>query len=320
MGCCYCGCRHSPPESSGSSDVDLSAYSQVLTTRTKIGVARWLSRVLVGLRQVIGLGSEVEARRRGIRWKLDLREGIDLAIYLGLYEKWLERIATRYLGPGGVAIDIGANIGAHTLLFARLVGSDGLALAIEPTDYAFDKLKTNLGLNPLLARRVEIHQVFLVSDSRDPIPGGVYSSWPVSDVDDFIHPTLMGRRMETTRARGRSLDDLIGSTTKQGDELGRIDFVKIDVDGHELTVLEGAINTIRKFRPPLLIEFAPHLQTDADEWATAWIELLGRLEYELRDPRDNGAIEMNEETIKHLAPHGASVDLVALPIGPVPTK
>ncbi len=94
-------------------------------------------------------------RRRGVAWTLDLREGIDFSIWLlGAFELSTVRAYQRILRPGAIVLDIGANIGAHTLHLARAVGTEGKVWAIEPTDYAMGKLKTNIALNPELAPRI----------------------------------------------------------------------------------------------------------------------------------------------------------------------
>jgi hypothetical protein len=65
-------------------------------------------------------------RRDGISWDLDLREGIDLYIYLaGRFEWGLSRILTSLVRPGDTVVDVGANVGAHALPLARAAGAEG---------------------------------------------------------------------------------------------------------------------------------------------------------------------------------------------------
>ena len=87
----------------------------------KIFIARQLNRVLRIARRLVGRDMRTVCDRRGVRWALDLDEGIDLSIYLlGAYEPRTLHAYTRHIRPGAVVFDIGANIGAHTLHFARL--------------------------------------------------------------------------------------------------------------------------------------------------------------------------------------------------------
>jgi len=116
----------------------------VLDTPKKIALAKWASAVLRGMRSAVGLSNQVRSTRGGIRWDLDLAEGIDLPIYLpGAFEPRLIRAYGRLIRPGACVVDIGANIGAHTLHFARLVGGRGKVVAYEPTGYAYRKLVAN---------------------------------------------------------------------------------------------------------------------------------------------------------------------------------
>src|SRR5687767_10401878 len=120
----------------------------MLTTKTKMAIAQLLSRTLLLQRRVVGQGPEARVVRSGLRWNLDLREGIDLSIYLVVkFERDTVRAYQRLLKPGDTVIDIGANIGAHTLQLARCVSPGGRVVAIEPTEYAFGKLKTLLENN-----------------------------------------------------------------------------------------------------------------------------------------------------------------------------
>ena len=85
----------------------------ILNTRTKLAIARALNRTLLCGRSLVGLDTKAQVRRHGIVWDLDLEEGIDLSIYLfGCFEPMTSRALQRLVKP---VLDIGANIGAHTL-------------------------------------------------------------------------------------------------------------------------------------------------------------------------------------------------------------
>src|SRR5215510_443425 len=112
----------------------------MLSTRNKIEIARFLNLTIVGTRSLVGLPSQVIVRRHNVNWILNLNEGIDFALYLGLYQR-LPRRVTQWVTPGAFVLDVGANIGSHSLPLARAVGSGGCVVAIEPTDYGFSCLK-----------------------------------------------------------------------------------------------------------------------------------------------------------------------------------
>ena len=225
-----------------------------LTTHTKLALARTARSLVMLGRRASGTGTRTLVHRRGIRWDLDLNEGIDFAIYLlGGFELRTLRQYRAIVRPGDTVLDIGANIGAHTLPFAQLVGPTGQVLAFEPTRFAFHKLQRNVMLNPVLAPRIRALQVALLESEVAKVPEHIYSSWPL-DARDSLHAVHGGQLQDTNGAVATSLDQVIDTLG-----LDRVNFVKIDVDGHEPQVLAGAVQTLRKFRPKILVEWAPYL-------------------------------------------------------------
>lgn len=110
-------------------------------------------------------------------WCLDVSEGIDLAIFVfGAFEKDTRRALKKLATSGQTEIDVGANIGAHTLELARSIGPTGSVIALEPTDEVFERLARNIALNPDLASRIIPRKVALV-DFKERELGNTYGSW-----------------------------------------------------------------------------------------------------------------------------------------------
>lgn len=146
----------------------------IITTARKIAMASLTFRLLTGVRAVFSLPPEIKAVRGGVHWQLDLREGIDFSIYLiGGFEPATLALYRRLVSPGGYVLDVGANIGSHTLPLALLVGSTGKVLAFEPTRFAVEKLRANAALNPDLQSHVEAHQLLLAGASTDEVPQSI---------------------------------------------------------------------------------------------------------------------------------------------------
>ena len=98
----------------------------IIKTKQKILLARWVQLLVMAARRLAGRGPSTQVTRQGIRWAQDLREGIDFSIWLlGSFEPETVRCYQRLIRPGDVVLDIGANIGAHTLPLARAVGPSG---------------------------------------------------------------------------------------------------------------------------------------------------------------------------------------------------
>ena len=96
------------------------SLEKMLTTKTKIALAGLAYRAIAMSRGLVGKGKQVEVRRGGVRWCLDLNEGIDFSIYLlGAFEKSTAATLRSLVKPGDTVLDIGANVGAHTLGLAQ---------------------------------------------------------------------------------------------------------------------------------------------------------------------------------------------------------
>jgi len=228
---------------------------KLLNTKQKIMLARAANCVALGYRRLLGKSSTDVFVRRGIRWHLDLNEGIDFSIYLlGAFEPEAIPWYTREISKGAFVLDIGANIGAHTLTFAKLVGSSGSVVAFEPTDYAFSKLQKNIALNPDLACRISAFQVLLCAPGEhNQRPDAIYSSWPLAS-DASVHEVHGGKLQAVNGAQIATLDQIFDKRKAK-----RVDFIKIDVDGHELPVLKGASELLDRDKPTIFIELCPHV-------------------------------------------------------------
>jgi len=201
-----------------------------------------------------GSGPIVRARRMEIDWILDLQEGIDFSIWLlGAFERPVFNAYRRLVRPGMVALDVGANIGAHTLPLAKLVGKDGLVVAFEPTAWAFDKLRANIAANRELSGRIKVAQTMLLCSEDAVVPPLIDASWPITPAEE-VSPDLRSAGKSTKGAVGTTLDRYMESTG-----LGRVDFIKLDVDGYESDVLRGAQVTIERFRPVIVTEVSPYI-------------------------------------------------------------
>ena len=115
----------------------------MFSTKQKIYIARLLSKLVTVPRKIFGMNNLVKCKRGGISWELDLKEGIDLSIYiLGGFEPSTIKCYQSIINPGDIVIDIGANIGSISLKLASILNSSKI-YSFEPTDFAFKKLLKN---------------------------------------------------------------------------------------------------------------------------------------------------------------------------------
>ena len=276
-----------------------------MNTRQKIALAALISRVVRALRTLAGKGDVGVFRRGGIVWELDLREGIDFAIYLqGGFEPATLREYGRIVRSGSVALDIGANIGSHTLPLARLVGPAGRVYSFEPTDYAFEKQQRNLSLNGGLAKRVKPIQALLVGRNNQRKPQAIPSSWPLeAESAAKLHPVHLGRFNMLEGAQVFRLDDWIAK-----EQPPRIDFVKMDVDGNEIDVIEGGEEALSRHAPLIMMEFSPHVFPERGRSFKELLDALLVLGYRARTVGGK-ALQM-DLSLEAMIPRGGSMNVI----------
>ena len=284
----------------------------MLSTKSKIALASLVQRPVVALRGSVGLPSMFTTRRGGLRWHLDLKEGIDFSIWLlGAFERRTVRAYSRIVRPGDVVLDIGANIGAHTLPLACRVGGHGRVYAFEPVQWAIAKLRSNLSLNPSLAERVAVRQVMLGERLDAPTPDMIHASWPLDARADDVHPHLRARAMSTDGAVTTTLDAFV-----EREGIRRIDFIKLDVDGNECHVLRGGRQTLARFRPPIVIELSPHEGNDAGDTMETLLDLLIEAGYELNDLNTRAPLPRDRAALYRIIPPRGGINALAIAAAP----
>jgi FkbM family methyltransferase len=151
-----------------------------------------------------------------------------------------------FLKPGMVFVDVGANDGYYTLFGARRVGANGKVVAVEPSTRERINLRRNL-----LRNRIEnVHVVAAAlgaaqGDADLHLAQGVHSGH--NTLGKFAHDDVKAARLE--RVTVNTLDQIASEL-----RLDRIDFVKIDVEGAEASVVTGARRVLETMRPVMLIE------------------------------------------------------------------
>jgi FkbM family methyltransferase len=277
-----------------------------LKTRYKIAGAKLLYRTISTARHAIGRSDKVITTKDGITYELDLAEGIDLAIYLfGGFEPATRAALAKCVKPGMIVLDIGANIGAHTLNLAKFVGANGRVYGFEPTDFAYAKLKNNLSLNPDLAKRIVVLQCFLTDSNSSDLPEGIWSSWPLVAGDD-LHPDHLGAKKSTIGARARTLDSVLLDNGNPA-----VDVVKMDVDGAECDVLSGATRMMSVNRPVFVMEWAPYSLQERGRSFEEMMSFFLPLGYRFFDQKTEKELPSDSGAVSRRIRHGESINVIA---------
>ncbi|MES2417953.1 MAG: FkbM family methyltransferase [Bacteroidota bacterium] len=175
--------------------------------------------------------------------KLNTKNFIDSCIYYtGDYEPYLKIHYKKIIKSGDVVLDVGANIGFHSLYFAELTGITGKVLSFEPIPINFKSFKENLELNNFpqvsannIALGNENASINIHIDQEGQNPGA-YSL------------LTLGTKNQTIKCEKG--DDFLNNLG-----IDKVHFMKIDVEGYEFEVLKGLKNTIDRSRPVINFEY-----------------------------------------------------------------
>jgi FkbM family methyltransferase len=281
------------------------------STQSKLTLAKLLHRLIVTARRLVGLNAQCVTRRGGVCWDLDLDEGIDLAIYLKLFERETLSTIPRLVKNGATVLDIGANIGALTLPLAKAVGETGRVIAFEPTVWALAKLKRNISINEKLAPRIKVeHCMLLASTANCSVPELISSSWSLvsknSEQPTLIDQGSRGLCKPTTGANLQTLNQYVKSSG-----LKKIDLIKLDVDGYELDVIEGGLEVLSQFKPKIIIEIAVTTSDPENKNILEVIKKLHNLGYRFRRLASNSRYYSNAGSILADCPKGGGGNFLA---------
>ncbi len=224
-------------------------------------------------------GYSIKLARRG-----DIAEIIYKNEVLIKYEKSFEystlKLFSGIIKKGDVIIDAGANIGLYSIFYSKLAGKEGRVYSFEPDKTTNLLLKKNLQLND--CNNVQIFNAAL-SNKEGYVEMVAYNfdSFKVSEGDAFkfikevIDP---GEGDKPGYINAFKLDNL-----KEINTLDKIDFIKIDVEGAELLVLQGSIQTILKYKPTIIFELSGRWTKRFNYKPYQVIVLMNELGYEMEE-------------------------------------
>jgi FkbM family methyltransferase len=215
----------------------------------RVGALRWR---FPWLRPVFDLVSREVARgggpiQQGVGKGLRFDPGPGNAGYvLGTTEPGVQRALASLARPGMTIYDIGANVGFFSVLAAHLVGSGGRVISFEPVPENAEQVRRNAQLNDF--RHISVRREALgASHGTATFELGAEATTGHLVVGGMPFPKeSAGRQVEVPI---RVLD-----AVREGEGLPAPDLIKMDVEGAETLVLQGAARTLRDCRPLLMIE------------------------------------------------------------------
>jgi FkbM family methyltransferase len=235
-------------------------------------------------------------KRDGIFFEIDLTKTIDFGIFMGGWENSTLDFLKKTLKPGDVVIEVGANIGAHTLLMAKLVGVNGCVIAIEPTQYGRRKLSRNIALNPDL-KNIRIISSVISSEKIEMPSLSINPSWSLSGDKE---PEILYKPMIST------VDSIYDDQ-----KLSRVDLLKVDVDGYDFKVLQGSCGVLENNKPMVFCELCEYSLNENGASLNDLFDLMSNYGYVCKH-EDDGSL-LDATTVKRLVKLEKSINGIFIP-------
>ncbi len=166
----------------------------------------------------------------------------------GYWEMWLTQFVAQVVKPGMVVADIGANFGYYSVLLADLVGPTGRVVAVEPNAAAARMLARSLELNGFAGRS----EVVIAAAGAKAGEASLFvpEGEPKNAALKLAGSDAAGQGPNHQTVPVLTLDALLAGQQ-------RVDFLKIDTEGSEESVMAGLSAVIERFRPTIVLEFNP---------------------------------------------------------------
>ena len=180
-------------------------------------------------------------------WWLAWNDVMGKQVFMHDYrEQGEQEFLLHFLQSGMTVLDIGAHQGNHTLLFSSQVGSEGLVVAFEPSPRELQRLKLHLAINRCRNVRVEP-----VAVGNNEVTEELFVCLGVETGCNSLRPPSVDDPIQKIEVPVITIDKYL-----EINEISKVDFVKIDIEGAELDALRGAAEMVDGLKPSFLCELA----------------------------------------------------------------
>jgi FkbM family methyltransferase len=163
--------------------------------------------------------------------------------FFGEYETGTNNVIEKYVKSGDTVIEAGANIGSETIILSRLVGK-GHVYGFEPNPYTFERLKINKTINELT--NADVYD-YALGEKDSTIHFNIYpKGFCNAGMSSKYESTPKTKKIEVTQ---RTLDSFVREKN-----IAKVDFIKMDIQGAEMDLIQGAANTIAQHKPIIFTE------------------------------------------------------------------
>lgn len=213
--------------------------------------------------------------------ELDISEFLQAHLYLfGSYELPTVRFIRKLLSKGGTAVDVGAQIGYLTLVMAMSGEKSATVYSFEPEPENIRRFNRNIHLNTI--SNVTLIQK-AVSNTNSPIK--LYLS---ADHNAGTHSTIASD--PNVSSQYIEIPAVTLDTVVSEHNITELSLVKIDVEGAELEVIQGAQNTIQELQPTFIIELSEVMQQSRGFSSPKFKQMMKEFNYSPFEILDNGQL------------------------------
>jgi FkbM family methyltransferase len=222
---------------------------------------------------------------KGICLEADISDYVGHYLYFGFEDKSHD-VLMGLVNPDFTILDIGTNIGSTLLQFANLTNEKGKVFGFEPDPINYKECVKNIGLNNF--KNITVENIGLGNEK------GSFNL--VVDTETNRGGNRISFDNETQKSSTiinvERLDDWI-----QNKNISKVDLIKIDVEGFEMNVLKGGLETIKKFKPLLFIELDDNNLKQVGSTAEELIEFLEDLGYSIKHSETGKKITKNSDFV-----------------------
>jgi len=217
--------------------------------------------------------------------------------YIFIHRNWepqVGRVLREQLQAGGVFVDVGANIGYFSLLAAALVGETGRVVSFEPLERLVSQIERSADQNSYSWLKV--------------LPKALGNTLGVMELA-LAAKNIGGSSLVTPERDGQKVQVEVSTLDSELRDMGKIDLMKIDVEGFEYEMLLGAQQVLQRYLPAIVLEFSPHFYNQRSKtMGKDIIELLQAYGYNFTILQTNSQTSNVDELLRLI--NGQQVDLL----------
>lgn len=176
---------------------------------------------------------------------------------MGEYESEIAAVFAAHVQRGNTVLDVGANIGINTIRLSKLVGETGKVYAFEPVPDTAGRFRSNMSLNSCI--NVSLFECALSEENTT-----------ISMNNSKEEENKGAFNLRSPDGEGVAVAVYNGDHLLSQQHIGRVDLIKIDVEGLEWSVVKGLEQTIAMYKPVIVVEWDPAYQQQMNVNVGQW--------------------------------------------------